>query len=63
MALATADNKRILLWSETPAPFDGTEGDSARMTSSASTRGFSFLTRSYMLCLAAPTSAFLFSTA
>lgn len=26
MALATADNKRILLWSETPAPFDGTEG-------------------------------------
>ena len=26
MALATAGNKRILLWSETPAPFDGTEG-------------------------------------
>ena len=26
MALASAANKRILLWSETPAPFDGTEG-------------------------------------
>lgn len=26
MALATSTNKRILLWSETPAPFDGTEG-------------------------------------
>jgi hypothetical protein len=26
MALASAENKRILLWSETPAPFDGTEG-------------------------------------
>lgn len=26
MALATSDHKRILLWSETPAPFDGTEG-------------------------------------
>ena len=26
IALATAANKRILLWSETPAPFDGTEG-------------------------------------
>jgi len=26
MALATSGNKRILLWSETPAPFDGTEG-------------------------------------
>ena len=26
MALASAENKRILLWSESPAPFDGTEG-------------------------------------
>ena len=26
MALATSANKRILLWSATPAPFDGTEG-------------------------------------
>ncbi len=26
MALATAENKRILLWSETSAPFDGSEG-------------------------------------
>ena len=26
MALASAENKRILLWSETPSPFDGTEG-------------------------------------
>jgi len=26
IALASADNKRILLWSETSAPFDGTEG-------------------------------------
>ena len=26
IALATAANKRILLWSETSAPFDGTEG-------------------------------------
>lgn len=26
MALASAANKRILLWSETSAPFDGTEG-------------------------------------
>lgn len=26
MALATAANKRILLWSESSAPFDGTEG-------------------------------------
>jgi hypothetical protein len=26
IALATAANKRILLWSETAAPFDGTEG-------------------------------------
>ncbi|MDP3447138.1 MAG: hypothetical protein Q8S22_03655 [Eubacteriales bacterium] len=26
MALATATGKRILLWSETSAPFDGTEG-------------------------------------
>ena len=25
MALASTENKRILLWSETPAPFDGTE--------------------------------------
>jgi len=26
MALASSANKRILLWSETSAPFDGTEG-------------------------------------
>lgn len=26
IALATAENKRILLWSETSAPFDGAEG-------------------------------------
>lgn len=26
IALASAGNKRILLWSETAAPFDGTEG-------------------------------------
>ncbi|PKM41331.1 MAG: hypothetical protein CVV04_02455 [Firmicutes bacterium HGW-Firmicutes-9] len=26
MALASAENKRILLWSESPSPFDGTEG-------------------------------------
>jgi hypothetical protein len=26
MALASAENKRILLWSESPAPFDGKEG-------------------------------------
>lgn len=26
MALASSDNKRIMLWSETSAPFDGTEG-------------------------------------
>ena len=26
MALASAENKRILLWSESPAPFDGTDG-------------------------------------
>ena len=26
IALATSANKRILLWSETSAPFDGTEG-------------------------------------
>lgn len=26
IALASAAGKRILLWSETPAPFDGTEG-------------------------------------
>lgn len=26
MALASAENKRILLWSESAAPFDGTEG-------------------------------------
>ncbi len=26
IALATGGNKRILLWSETSAPFDGTEG-------------------------------------
>ena len=26
IALATAANKRILLWSESPAPFDGAEG-------------------------------------
>lgn len=26
VALATSANKRILLWSETSAPFDGTEG-------------------------------------
>lgn len=26
IALATCENKRVLLWSETSAPFDGTEG-------------------------------------
>ena len=26
MALASAESKRILLWSESPTPFDGTEG-------------------------------------
>ena len=26
IALATAQNKRVLLWSETPDPFDGTSG-------------------------------------